>query len=229
MIKLIFVYITYLIALYVLFSNKVMHLYNGTIGSAICCILIFVILTIMLIIMTLHLTGKKKPVQTGNIENLTPFEAFIQYMKSCNYWLNQASHLGPFQNMCGGIRDTNNGIYDKYNHILRLLKDSFSETDLTYITYIETLNEVLKLAGSNIKGIVRRFEVFDYKGWSKDRCNTLYTQYVDEVQEFEVKNQEINLKLDNLVHELIKLDEISDVSLKELTELIDQTKQYKNV
>lgn len=137
-------------------------------------------------------------------------------------------NIGPFTKSGTIIFEAMQGILTKHTNIMNLLKDSFSESDLTFIKYTEVLDEVLDLASNNIKSIYKRMSVFDYRA-NANGITTIGNQYVTEVAELTNNLVLINQKFDNLTHELVSMDTISDDSLLlELTELIDSTKMYKN-
>jgi hypothetical protein len=219
----------YLVVVYLLFCTHIFNLFNGTFLGNICGVLLFTVLTAMLIVITINVVRGKTNTATEPSKSLTPIEQLKSYFNIWNTKYVKSVNIGPFMPWRSDITDVLTGILKKYENIISLLDDSFSKTDLTYITYIDTLNEVVGLSVSIAKSLFKRFDVFDYQGWCKDSNNERYTQYIAETREYLDKATEINLKMDNLVHELVRLDEISGDSLKELNELIDQTKQYKNI
>lgn len=252
--KLVISYIIYFILLYLFYF--VIGVMNGTVVGTICGILIFLVLTVMLGIITYSvLKGKQKEVKIGVDEKDLPEIECLKLLN--NSYKAKLSHnnLPPFNDYNVTIISTVDNIIEKYANIMKLLQESFSATDLTFAKYTSTLDTIIKTVRGNLKAIIKRTEVFDYKGWSRI-CNSVkimeickeiqkgqvlelqkvaseneldYLKYIVEVKDYIIKTTEISEKLNKLTHELVCLETLSDAPLQELTALIEQTKEYKNI
>ena len=257
--KLVISYIIYFILLYLFYF--VIGIMNGTVVGTICGILIFLVLTVMLGIITYSVLKAmndqihKFSVKIGVDEKDLPEIERLKLLN--NSYKAKLSHnnLPPFNDYNITIISTVDNIIEKYANIMKLLQESFSVTDLTFAKYTSTLDTIIKTVRGNLKAIIKRTEVFDYKGWSRI-CNSVkimeickeiqkdqvielqkvaseneldYLKYLVEVKDYIIKTTEISEKLNKLTHELVCLETLSDAPLQELTALIEQTKDYKNI
>lgn len=241
--KRVLAFLFYFIALFVFFSRDLINLLNGTVIGFICGGVIFTTLTASLLfvnkrISVLALEKKNQLLLTDNAENvkLSSYENFLKTAKAFESFMNTKFSLKtmsgiawPFNNVTKKeITDISISFKEKYNNIDSILKESFSSTDLTFIKYKETIDEVTDVFTKNLKGIQKRLMVFDYRNWTNNPNNENAQQYEAEITQMYKQNVDILQRFDKLIHELISLSDISDEPLKELTLLIEQTKNYKN-
>lgn len=228
--KLLPVYAGFLAAVFLIYSKHGLHLINGTFLRTAAGIIIMILLIGLVIFLTLNavkqaqlsdLPAIETTAQVSETETLNRFTDFYRSLQNRNY--------GPFEKKKKEIFDICLSMKQKNDALRKLLSESFSEGDLTYSTYISTLDEVMKIFNSNLNGIKKRIEVFDYKEWSRDSSDEHAAAYISEVDSLYEKNYVVIDHLDDLLHELVLLDDISDVPLEKVNALIEQTQNYKKV
>ena len=84
----------------------------------------------------------------------------------------------------------------------------------------------MDIAIANMNAMTKRMRMFDYRGYAENPEKQIYQDYSREVENACSQNLFIDEKLDTLTHELISLDDPSNVSLDGLTTLIGQVKEY---
>ena len=94
---------------------------------------------------------------------------------------------------------------------------------------MSTLDEVMRIFNNNLGGIKKRIEVFDYNEWSSNKSDEHAAAYISEVEDLYKKNYVVIDNIDDLMHELVNLDDISDVPLEKVNRLIEQTQDYKKI
>lgn len=228
--KLIPLYAGFLFSIFLIYSKHCLHLINGNPLRTIAGIIIMILLIGLLIFMTTYFIKRNAEENLPMIESeetkteeekLDDFIAYIKNVRNFN--------LGPFEKQKKLLYDMSMAMKIKYANIQKLLKDSFSETDLTYSTYDSTLKEVLKIFNKNMKGIQKRIEVFDYNAYKLDSNNETANEYITEVQNLYDNNDVVIEHIDDLMHELVSLDDISEMPLEKVNMLIEQTQNYKNI
>ncbi len=228
--KLIPLYAGFLFSIFLIYSKHCLHLINGNPLRTVAGIIIMILLIGLLIFMTNYFISRQAEESLPMIESeetkteeqkLEDFITYIKNMKNFN--------LGPFENQKKMLYDMSISMKMKYANIKKLLKDSFSETDLTYNTYDTTLNEVLKIFNKNLKGIQKRIDVFDYNAYRLDSKNETANEYINEVKNLYNNNDVVIEHIDDLMHELVSLDDISEMPLENVNRLIEQTQNYKNI
>lgn len=228
--KLIPLYAGFLFSIFLIYSKHCLHLINGSPLRTIAGIIIMILLIGLLIFMTIYFINKNTEDNLPMIESEETkteeekLEEFITYIKNLKNF-----NLGPFEKQKKQLYDMSVSMKLKYANIQKLLKDSFSETDLTYSTYNSTLNEVLKIFNKNMKGIQKRIEVFDYNAYKLDSSNENANEYITEVKNLYDNNDVVIEHIDDLMHELVSLDDISEMPLEKVNMLIEQTQNYKNI
>jgi hypothetical protein len=98
-------------------------------------------------------------------KRLSDFTEFFRSMSKAN--------LGPFEAKKKELYDLCVSMKQKNDNLQKLLGDSFSKEDLTYNTYTNTLEEVMKIFNNNLNGIKKRLEVFCDSGLKSDFLSTL--------------------------------------------------------
>ena len=127
------------------------------------------------------------------------------------------------------MQNTISGISVKYDQTLKILSEAFNHGDITYQNYLSVLDNVMKLSSAHLRSIKKRICVFDYRTWSEDTNDEMCRKYINEVETSVVRLEEIGDKFDNLLHELICLNEISEDPLHEMQNLIESTSDYKSI
>lgn len=132
--------------------------------------------------------------------------------------------------------------------LLDTLSQKFDRAELSFVKFNAVINEVEKLFYRNVRGVLNKLSVFDASEYAKftspegasqfsaklvQKKTALYNEYLAYVSGYIGVNEEILLKLDQLLLEISLLDstDYKDVEampgMKEIDELIKQTKLYK--
>ena len=140
-------------------------------------------------------------------------------------------HHNPFRNSQLGerLQNTVSGVSVKYDQTLKILSEAFDPNDITYQNYITVLDNVLSLSSAHLKSVKKRLCVFDYRIWSEDHNDEMCRKYIGEVESSVVRLEDICDKFDNLLHELICLNEISEAPLHDMQNLIETTSDYRSI
>ncbi|MBY0011186.1 hypothetical protein [Paenibacillus typhae] len=136
----------------------------------------------------------------------------------------------------------------KKNALTRLLAQRFDPGELSYRKFHTVISEVEKLLYLNIRGILGKLCLFEPSEFSLfagsrtpaqftdkliERKTALYNDFFASIKAFLGANEEILLKLDQLLLEISELDGTSDLPveeipcMQELSALITQTKLYQ--
>jgi len=137
----------------------------------------------------------------------------------------------------------------KRDALLNVLAQRFEQTELSYKKFIAVIDEVEKLFYLNIRGILNKLGVFAASDFARiadqpkdsslssskvaQKKAALYQEYLTYVRGYLEANEEIMLKLDQLLLEISLLDstdyrEVEEMPcMKEIDSLIKQTKLYK--
>ena len=146
-------------------------------------------------------------------------------------------------------------LQDKDKALDSILAQYFSPQEMTYTKFQTVIDSVQALFYNNLKKMINRMIIFDYKDYTKlinklknapasDGITVaskstgaqlkIYNEHIDYVKGLVEMNESILVKLDSLLLEISKLDDIDEAGLEELTaiqeinDLISQTKYYKN-
>ncbi len=131
--------------------------------------------------------------------------------------------------------------------LMKALGERFQETELSYRRFAGVVEEVEGLFYGNIRSILNKLAVFDPRelsdlseqsfsrlsGSLAQQKKALREQYMNDVARYVGANEEILLKLDQLLLEMARLGgtysgDIEDINgIQELNALIVQTKHYK--
>lgn len=213
----------------VMFSSKLLNLLNThlVLGG-----LLFLIWTALMLAFLLGVVLKRSEAVQTMLE-MKPKTKLEELQEVCNTTIGIAGKAvnsalsTPFKaDLNSDIKLGSTGILEKYRNILHLLGDQFSPEDVTYATYMESLDSVVDIAIANMNAMTKRMRMFDYRGYAENPQKQIYQDYCKEVEDACSQNLFIDEKLDTLTHELISLDDPSNVSLGALTSLIDQVKEY---
>lgn len=228
--KLFPVYAGFLAAVFLIYSKHCLHLINGNPVRTAAGVIIMLLMLGLVMYLTLAAIRREQldslPViettaEVSEEERLDSFINFYKYMLSRN--------LGPFESKKNEFYNICESMKQKNENLQKLLRDSFSTEDLTYNTYINTINEVMKIFNNNLNGIKKRLEVFDYAEWKNDKNDEHAVAYISEIDNLYEKNYVVIDHIDDLLHELVSLDDISDVPLEKVNRLIEQTQNYKKI
>lgn len=230
--KLPIVYIIYLILLFAIFGViKIMGVVL-TPQVLVGCIIIFIGLTGITVGITIATIKAYKELQS-ELKNGVPLEVKKTVVEEL------VEYQRLFKQMSTTVKPTGTYVEKVYTQITRLLKKvsdidklletTFSKTDLTYITYKDSLNDVLKTFMANVRGVKKRIDVFDYTSWNTDDENTVSKKYIKAIKMMVSQNAKILDSMDNLISELVSIDDVSNFSLETINNLIEQTQDYKTV
>lgn len=141
-----------------------------------------------------------------------------------------------------------NRLEQKDDTLNTILKQYFAEGEMTYNKFEGVITETKQLFLSNIKKMINRITIFDYTEYVKlrqqykgdiasNRSNDpkaeLYCEHIEYVNAKVKANEEILTKLDTLLVEISKLDDVDDESfekleaIQQINNLIANTKYYK--
>ena len=224
------VYIGFIAAVLVIYSKPGLHLINGNPLRTIAGIFIMLLLMGLVVFLTINTIRNEQlnnlPViettaEVNEDDRLADFTMFYGSLKNRN--------LGPFESRKADFFEICKSMKTKNDNLQKLLRESFSTEDLTYNTYMNTMNEVMKIFNNNLNGIKKRLEVFDYNEWNNNKEDEHAVAYISEIESLYDKNYVVIDHIDDLLHELVMLEDISDVPLEKVNRLIEQTQNYKKI
>lgn len=224
------VYGGFFAAVILIYSRFGLHLINGNPLRTVAGIIIMILLIWLVIFLTRTVIKNEQinnlPViettaEVNETDRLNDFTMFYGSLKNRN--------LGPFEDKKADYFEICRSMKTKYDNLQKLLGESFSTEDLTYNTYMNTMNEVMKIFNNNLNGIKKRLEVFDYNEWKSNNNDEHAVAYISEIENLYEKNYVVIDHIDDLLHELVLLDDISDVPLEKVNRLIEQTQNYKKI
>ncbi|ULO05215.1 hypothetical protein H1230_19105 [Paenibacillus sp. 19GGS1-52] len=182
-----------------------------------------------------------KPPAVKSLKNLNTPEDYIAE-------LTQYRNVKVLKNEVSLAIDQLERIEKKKSTLLNVLGQRFDPTELSYRKFESVIHEVQKLFYLNIKGILNNLSVFDASEYSLfanqqkavklsdqlvHKKTELYKEYFGYISGYVGANEEILLKLDQLLLEISLLDNtdykvIEDMPcMKEIDALIKQTKLYQ--
>lgn len=227
--KLALIYLGYIAAIVILFSKytvNIMSYPNGKIAG----ILIFILLTALILYLTLDIVRKEnmntlKAIASKADKTETIEDQLMGYREYARAFKNKGDHrITDEVQKLGELAES---MLKKLENIDGLLLNTFSGTDLTYITYKERISDVMKVYLRNCQSVRTRADTFDNK-WEKEN-NTALT-FESEMQTYIGQNESILSQVDNLMLELIRLGDIGDENAKEqMLKLIEETKDYASI
>lgn len=129
-----------------------------------------------------------------------------------------------------------------------ILAQHFDKNSLTYDKFHVVIDNTQELFFDNLKKMILKIMIFDqddYSTMARDskylskeatlQKNAIYKEYINYANVVLEKNEHILVKLDNLLLELSKLDDVEEsniedfATIQDVNELIEQTKFYKGV
>lgn len=148
-----------------------------------------------------------------------------------------------------------NRMHDKDKALKSILEQFFTPQEITFTRFQTAINSVQAIFYNNIKKMLNRMLIFDYKDYNKlvekirnsyarengglvsrsvDTQMRIYNEHIEYVRSLVSMNEEILIKLDGLLLEISKLDDLDEKGLEnmaavqEINDLIQQTKYYKS-
>ena len=82
---------------------------------------------------------------------------------------------------------------------------------------------------SNLNEKKKRLELSEDDEWNRKNNNEHATAYISEINNLYEKNYVVIDNMDDLMHELVQLDDISEVPLDKINRLVEQTQNYKKI
>lgn len=201
-----------------------------TVAILVICTAVFLIASSITVGLTFMAVNNQKLQQdmrnriTANTK--TPTDILREHMHTLTGMQPGRTPMNTYINaLIESIRD----MIDRLSNIGTLLEATFSKTDLTYITYVDAIEKVVELFSSNIKSVIKRMTVFDYNAWEEGERSDISQKYISDIEIRISQNDDILNKLDYLISELVSLDDPANFSLDNITSLIQQTQDYKNI
>lgn len=218
----------FLVSLFLIYSRHGFHLMSGGGGRKIAGVLVFLLLAGFMLYLTNYFIRRSQLESLPVIETKAKVSEEQRLNDYISYFQSKRNlFMGPFENIKLDYIDMCLRMQQKDRNLRKLLSESFSPDDLTYKTYINTMDEVMKIFNNNLRAAQKRIEVFDYKEYKLDNNNPDSVDYITEVSELYSKNDEVISNVNTLLHELVDLDQISEVPLEKINRLIEQTQNYK--
>ena len=146
-------------------------------------------------------------------------------------------------------------LVDKDRALDNILEQYFTPQEMTYTRFQNGIDSVQALFYNNVKKMINRLLIFDYKDYrnltdkirdsqfygstgiiskSVDTQLKIYNEHIEYVRGLCETNENILIKLDGLLLEISKLDDLDEqgmeniAAIQEINALIEQTKFYKN-
>ncbi len=146
-------------------------------------------------------------------------------------------------------------LLDKDRALDNILEQYFTPQEMTYTRFQNGIDSVQALFYNNVKKMINRLLIFDYKDYrnltdkiresqtygstgiiskSVDTQMKIYSEHIEYVRGLCETNENILIKLDGLLLEISKLDDLDEqgmeniAAIQEINALIEQTKFYKN-
>lgn len=223
--KLFIAYIFYIAAMIGIYSKWGLNLIDGSPLRLIAGIVVFIMLTAVIIALTVYFVKANKALylkSLGDGKKKTETERladFITYFSGIERSSGHKDILDIAQTCTVAAKR----MTDKLEQLRKLLGETFSLTDLTYTSYIESLNEITAMFNNNLNGIRKRIDVFD----PSDVDSDVSSIYLSESAVLEERNEKMLDTMDNLLLELVRVEDVNDNSLAKLNQLIEQTKLYQ--
>ncbi len=195
-------------------------------------------LVIFIVINYALLEGKKPKVKIADEKELKNPKGYIKALQDLSYKKEFVKHI---EALIGQVKR----ISPKQASLDVILEQNFDKTELTYIKFKTTIDDVVNLFYENTKRAINRISVFDeeeFRNLVSDRLSLpeeskklkleIYREHISYVNTIIRRNENIITLLDNLILEISKLDDISSQSMEniqiiaEMKELIKNTKLY---
>lgn len=171
----------------------------------------------------------------------------IKTMEECVEALEHNRRKHTFMSQINMTLEQMNRLRKKEEMIYEVLSQRFSVTEMSYSKFENVLKEIEHLMLMNIRSMVNRLNAFDEQEYVQltkmdpkkidkkvySSKMQIYEEYISFINEAITDNEEILLKLDQLLLELSKLNSLEEGELEnmpamtELDALISRTKLYK--
>lgn len=183
-------------------------------------------------------------IQKNSVVNLTELETEIDYIKALEEHADKKTFIKETTRLLNQIEK----LQKKKEVIHDILRQRFNTTEMTYAKFNNTLVEIENIFYLNIKSILNKLNVFDQEEYNQlqkeigmknvkrefiEAKLNIYGQYITFIKGAVEDNDQILIKLDELLLELSKLNSLEDGELeemnamKELDALISKTKLYR--
>ena len=141
---------------------------------------------------------------------------------------------------------------DKDKALNIILAQFFTPQEMTFTRFQSAINAVQAIFYNNVKKMLNRMTIFDYADYRKlkkissasdkeddetaeavEAQKRIYQEHIDYVHDLVKMNESVLVKMDALLLELSKLDDVDEQGLEkmaavqEINDLIEQTKYYK--
>lgn len=168
--------------------------------------------------------------------------------------LNARKGRGVFEEEIAAAAEQLERMQDKDRALDSILAQFFVPQEITFTRFDSAINGVQAIFYNNIKKMINRMIIFDYKDYQKlsekveearsrggagvvsksvDTQMRIYQEHIEYVRGLVDMNENILVKLDGLLLEISKLDDLDEKGLEkmaavqEINDLIEQTKYYK--
>lgn len=199
---------------------------------------IMVISSILFLLGLLYILNKKKNIKDLS-NNLSSDKDFIKELTIC-------MSKQEFKEESISALSQIDRLAKKTDMLDMILTQHFSKESLTYQKFNCTILGVKKLFYENLKKMILKIKIFDqdeYNNIAKEnkhistqaalKRNAIYKEYLNYAGIIIEKNEDILIKLDDLILEIAKLEDVEESNIEDLTmiqevnDLIEQTKYYK--
>lgn len=222
-------YTSYVAVCILLYSRKFINLFAMR-GGKVIGLLAGILLTALLVYLTIdYLHKSKRNAEPVNALDDTPKKKTVSdWLEFYTLLVKRPGNLSDLlYDEAEAAEHSASLLYRTIEDIRGLLKSTFSETDLTYVTYKSAIDEIEEICCSNFESIARRMSVFK-KDWMVE--HKFAVVYQNEIATFLTYNNEIWKKLEDLTHELVVIsDNRQQGDTEKITELINQTQNYVKV
>lgn len=190
------------------------------------------------------------PEPTVQLLKGTEFSAPSDYIEA----LNEKRGQGVFDEEIQTAAEQVGRMEDKDRALDSILEQFFTPQEITFTRFQSAINAVQAIFYNNVKKMLNRMIIFDYKDYRKlnekiktarasgsvgpvsrsiDTQMQIYQEHIEYVRGLVSMNEDILIKLDGLLLEISKLDDLDEQGLenmaavREINDLIAQTKYYK--
>ncbi len=192
----------------------------------------------------------EKPEPTVQLLRGTEFTSPQDYIQA----LEDKKGKGVFEEDIHTSIEQINRMQDKDRALDSILEQFFTPQEITFTRFQSAINAVQAIFYNNVKKMLNRMIIFDYKDYQKlldkvrssqarstggvvsrpvDTQMRIYREHIEYVRSLVNMNEEILIKMDALLLEISKLDDLDEKGLEnmaavqEINDLIAQTKYYK--
>ncbi len=172
----------------------------------------------------------------------------IKTNEDCIAALEQSRGLRTFTDDIEAILEQIRRFQKKEATINDILLQRFDSTEMSYLKFTGTINQVENVFFINIRSVINKLNAFDEEDYiraakSYNKTSTasdfirtkmsIYNEYITFVKGSVEDNEQILLKLDKVLLEISKLGSLQDgeledmLAMKEMDELIQNTKWYR--